>query len=223
MGSDVHGRKYIRKINQFMASGVWNKTIIKSKRMKTSLNCSKAEVIPNGVDMGLFKPIDKIESRHKTGFSIDKKIIVFIADPDRDEKNFELAKSSVAYYNRENPTNQAELCIVNQIEHQQVPVYINASDVVILTSKWEGSPNIIKEAMACNVPIVSTDVGDVKEIIGATEGCFVCKADYKEIGSAISRALKFDRTEGRIHITHLDSREISSKLVEIYKKLINDK
>lgn len=223
MGSDVHGSSYIRKFNRFMAVSFWNSTIVKSERMKINLRYQNAEVIPNGVDMDMFKPLDRMKSREKSGFYSNTKIIAFIANPNRYEKNFELAQKSVDHYNAENPNSPIELRVIDRIEHHQVPIYINASDVVLLTSRWEGSPNIIKEAMACNVPIVSTDVGDVKEVIGKTEGCFVCSSDHMEISSAVAEALKYDRTNGREQIAHLDSRKIANLLVSIYNRLINDK
>ncbi|MBM3434812.1 MAG: glycosyltransferase family 4 protein [Bacteroidetes bacterium] len=220
MGSDVHGRGYIRILNRLMANLFWDVTIVKSQKMKSTLRYDKVEVIPNGVDIEIFKPLDKKESRNKIGFDPEIKIIIFVANPKRYEKNFELARQSIDLYNDQNKDNMVELRIIENIEHHQVPLYINASDLVLLTSRWEGSPNIIKEAMACNIPIVSTDVGDVREIIGDIKGCFVCKPDYKEISSAVKRALKFDRTQGRERIGYLDSREISNSLLNIYKKVI---
>ena len=100
-------------------------------------------------------------------------------------------------------------------------IYFNASDLVLLTSFWEGSPNVIKEAMACNVPIVSTDVGDVKEVIGKTEGCYITSFDPEDVAEKIKLALKFGkRTTGIEDIKHLESSLIAKKIIKIYKSVL---
>jgi glycosyltransferase involved in cell wall biosynthesis len=102
--------------------------------------------------------------------------------------------------------------------------YYNASDVALLTSFDEGSPNVIKEAMACNCPIVSTNVGDVQEVIGNTEGCFVCNADAGEIANKVEIILKNrNRTNGRDHIQHLRSEKVASRIKDIYLSVISKK
>ena len=79
---------------------------------------------------------------------------------------------------------------------------------MILTSFSEGSPQIIKESMACNCPIVSTDVGDVRDVIGETEGCYICSYDPKDVADKIKLALTYSeekgRTNGRKRIIELD-------------------
>jgi teichuronic acid biosynthesis glycosyltransferase TuaC len=94
--------------------------------------------------------------------------------------------------------------------------------VVLLTSLWEGSPNVIKEAMACNTPIVSTDVGDVKEIIGKTEGCFITSFDPEDVSDKIKKALEFGkRTTGREDIKHLESGVVAKRIIAIYKNVLD--
>ena len=105
--------------------------------------------------------------------------------------------------------------------------YYSAADVVLLTSVTEGSPNVIKEAMACNCPIVSTDVGDVREVLGNTEGCYISGLDPVEVAEKTKKALEFSytkgRTKGRQRIIELglDSESIAKKIVEVYKKALN--
>jgi teichuronic acid biosynthesis glycosyltransferase TuaC len=93
-----------------------------------------------------------------------------------------------------------------------------------LTSLHEGSPNIIKEAMACNCPIVSTDVGDVRDVVSGTEGCYVTTYDPEDIAEKLKSALQFNkRTAGREKIQHLDSNIIAHKIISIYKTILTDK
>jgi glycosyltransferase involved in cell wall biosynthesis len=98
---------------------------------------------------------------------------------------------------------------------------MNAADALILTSLNEGSPNVIKEAMACNCPIVSTDVGDVRDIIGNTQGCFVTNFDYTEIADKIYEATNYGTTNGSNMIKNLTSKTIAGKIIDIYKNTIN--
>ncbi len=107
------------------------------------------------------------------------------------------------------------------IENKLFPLYLNACDVFVLTSFNEGSPNVIKEAMACNVPIVSTDVGDVKEVILDTEGCFITSYDPVDVANKIDKAMAFNMsTKGRENIEFLESNVIANNLISIYREVI---
>ena len=95
-------------------------------------------------------------------------------------------------------------------------------DMALMTSFSEGSPQFIKEAMACNLPIVSTDVGDVKEIIQKTEGCYICKNEPEDVAKKIELALDFaKKTTGREKIQHLDNRIIAEKIIQVYQNVLN--
>ena len=105
-----------------------------------------------------------------------------------------------------------------------MPVYLNAADVLLLTSKWEGSPNILKEAMACNCPIVSTDVGDVKWLLGDLEGHYLSSFDAVDFSKKIKQAFIFGkRTCGRkrIYELGLDSENIADRIITIYNMVIS--
>jgi len=102
--------------------------------------------------------------------------------------------------------------------------YINASNVLILPSITEGSPNIVKEAMACNVPVVATDVGDVCEVIGRTKGCKVCPSDPDALADALADALLFpEQTTGRTDIAHLENSIVAKQVIAVYDEAIKQK
>jgi teichuronic acid biosynthesis glycosyltransferase TuaC len=224
MGSDVHGKSYVRWINKLFSKLFWNRTIVKSERMKSRLGYDKSVVIPNGVALEIFKPIDRMESRKAVGIkNYTDKIAVFIANPSRYEKNFDLAQKSINHYNTLNPQKRIVLISINNADHSEIPSFINAANIVLLTSRWEGSPNIIKEAMACNIPVVSTDVGDVREVIKNTDGCYVTDPDYKMIAGSLEKAVQHDRTNGREKVMHLDSKIIAELLVKTYSEVIHGK
>jgi glycosyltransferase involved in cell wall biosynthesis len=103
--------------------------------------------------------------------------------------------------------------------------YLNAADVLVQTSFAEGSPNVIKEAMACNCPIVATPVGDVQEIIGDTEGCYLCSFDPIDLKYKIEKVLRAGkRTSGRDRILRigLDMETITNRLLNLYNEVVTD-
>jgi glycosyltransferase involved in cell wall biosynthesis len=185
--------------------------------MKQHLQLNDVAVIPNGIDLKKFKPLEKKMALKHTMFSKTKNII-FVANPGRPEKNFKLAKEAVDKLDNPN----IQLHPVNNISHDDLVFYYNAADVLILTSLWEGSPNVIKEAMACNCPIVSTDVGDVKNLIDTTEGCFLTAFDVYDVAEKLDLAIKFNRrTQGREAIKLLDSNIIAEQLIQLYNSVLS--
>jgi glycosyltransferase involved in cell wall biosynthesis len=109
---------------------------------------------------------------------------------------------------------------------EEVALLLNAVDVMLMTSLSEGSPQIIKEAMACNCPIVSVPVGDVEDVIGYTPGCFIATYEPTDIAAKLRQVLQSGkRTEGRNRVLTLglDGDTIASKIQDIYKRLITDK
>lgn len=219
MGSDTQMNIFWKRVIKLFYRFRWKVTIVKSARMKKSISLDNAFVIPNGVDSELFKPIDKNIAKMKVGFNDKKRHIIFVANPERSEKNYPLAKKAVALINNDS----VELNAVSSVNQSVIPYYMNAANILLLTSLWEGSPNVIKEAMACNCPIVSTDVGDVKEVIGKTEGCYICSYDPGDVVDKIKRALEFGkRTDGREKIKHLDQKIIAEKIIGVYNKVLDN-
>ena len=219
MGSDVKKSGLWRFIIKYFIMHKWKKTIVKSKDMKLTLGIDKVEVIPNGVDLDIFRPMNKNDCRKELGWDIGKKIILFAADPKRPEKNFSLAKKATETLNIQD----VELKVVYPVPHKDIPIYLNATDLLLSTSLWEGSPNIVKEAMACNCPIVSTNVGDVKWLLDGVEGCFITTNDPKDVADKIKKALNFrGKTKGREKLISLglDSEHIAKKIIQVYEEVI---
>jgi len=221
MGSDVKKSGLWRFIIKYFIMHKWKKTIVKSKDMKLALEIDKVEVIPNGVDLDIFRPMNKNDCRKELGWDIEKKIILFAADPKRPEKNFSLAKKATENLNIQD----VELKVIYPVPHKDIPLYLNAADLLLSTSLWEGSPNIIKEAMACNCPIVSTDVGDVKWLLDGVEGCFITTNDPNDIANKIRKALDIKgKTKGREKLISLglDSKNIAKKIVSVYEEVMRE-
>jgi teichuronic acid biosynthesis glycosyltransferase TuaC len=222
MGSDTYSNILFNYLIRFFYRFYWHQTIVKTIRMKENLKLHKAIVLPNGVDMERFRLIDKELARKQVGFISDKKYVIFVADPSRPEKNFRLAKQAVDIIGNENVI----LYPVFGAPNEMISFYMNAADVLIITSLWEGSVNVIKEAAACCLPIISVDVGDVKEVIGNIEGCFICNFNAEDSANKIKTALAFNqRTNGRQRIMdlQLDSISIAGRIIDVYKSITNNR
>jgi len=220
MGSDVQESGLWRLIIRYFIKHKWKKTIVKSEEMKTKLEINQVEIIPNGVDLELFKPMDKDNCRKKLGWAIEDKIILFAASPQRTEKNFSLAQDAIDTLN----IKDIELKVVYNVAHKEMPIYLNASDLLLSTSLWEGSPNVIKEAMACNCLMVSTNVGDVKWLLDGIEGCYITSNDPNDVADKIKKALDFKgKTSSREKLISLglDSEHIAKRIIKIYEVAIS--
>lgn len=159
------------------------------------------EVIPPGVDIELFRPMDRMPCRRTLGLPEHEQIIFFPANPGRGfNKGYELVQRALTYL-----THPVHLVTGGSIPHDQMPLYMNAADAVVQTSRFEASPMVVKEAMACNRPLVSTNVGDVSEIFGGTPGCFICDTEPRDVAEKIKGAFGFDERmiQGRARVLEL--------------------
>lgn len=223
MGSDVKkGWIYRLLIKLFAFIFSWKTIIVKSDDMKKSLKIDKAMVIPNGVDLLRFKELDRAECLKKLGWNKNKHHLLFPANIVRPEKNFKLLEGAFA----ELKDDDIEVHWFNRVPNEETPYWYNAADVVVMTSLWEGSPNAIKEAMACDCPIVSTEVGNVRWLFGNTQGCFFTEYSPSDCANKIKIALAFKgKTQGRQRIIDLGLSNdlVAKRLVEIYQQAIIQK
>jgi teichuronic acid biosynthesis glycosyltransferase TuaC len=196
-----------------------DETILSSSHLAKYLPRKRFHVIPCGVDLDVFKPLDRDEARETLGICKDSRIILFAANPQRSVKRYWVAEQAVRLLDRSQRT---ELLVAGKVSHHQMPLYINAADVIILTSKHEGSPTIIKEALACNVPIVSVDVGDVRQQLAGVSGCVVCNSDDPaQIAVGLDTVLRAGaRTNGRTVAESLDEKLLVRKVIKLYERVL---
>jgi len=181
----------------------------------------KISVITFGINFDLFKPIPQAKAREKLGFPSDKKLVLFPSNPQRIEKRFDIFNRAVELLQKENHNIMPVILSNNRRPYSEVPLVMNACDVLVLTSDSEGSPTVIKEALACNLPIVSVDVGDAREVIKDAANCYICKQEPVNIAEGIKLVLNNGiRTAARNNIKHLSAKKIARKIIELYKKII---
>ena len=187
-----------------------DRVILVSEEQKLKLGNKKAHVIPCGIDFELFRPMEKKEARKQLGLSPEKKLVLWAGDNTRSEKRYDIVEAALAIAQQNDSS--IELVLVTGLSHEMVSVYMNACDVILLVSDGEGSPMVIKEAMACNLPIVSTRVGDVADVISNTNGCYLCSQDPVEIAEKLHLVLRSPgRTNGREMVKHLEQGVIAKK------------
>jgi glycosyltransferase involved in cell wall biosynthesis len=116
---------------------------------------------------------------------------------------------------------KCELHVLRNVSYAEVPTWINASDVLLLTSIHEGSPTIVKEALACNLPIVSVDVGDVRERIEGIEGCYIARPEPHDLAAKLSLvASSAVRIDGRPAVQRLSLEHIAIRLADFYRDVL---
>lgn len=194
--------------------------IVVSESLGRRLNGKEFTVIPSGLDLELFRPLPRDECREKLGLPNDKKLALFAASTiENPRKRFGLAKAAVKLLEGKH---DVRIIVANKVDHSQIPVYMSACDVLLLTSMHEGSPNVVKEALACNLPVVSVDVGDVRERLNGVSGCRLCTDDSPTtIAAALDEVLSSgSRTNGRDFAETLDENNITDQVIRVYRRIL---
>jgi len=186
--------------------------------MKSRLRLASAEIIPNGVDFNAFRPIDRNEARRALGLDQQKKYVLFPYDPTEQRKRYDLIQMAVAKAQTSDPA--IEILHARGVPRERMPLYMNAADVLVLASVFEGSPNAVKEAMAVNLPVVAVDVGDVRELIGHTEGCYIVLREAEPMAEKIVEVCgRPERTRGREDIARLSIENVARQVVKVYARV----
>lgn len=217
-GSDINEKKVLPFSKLAMHLSTWN-IFVSVRTIEIAKPKEKYSLLPCGVDLSDLQFTAKAEARHQMHLNQSKRYVLFAGAFDNGVKNAGLAKECVHLLKDDN----VELLELKGFTRDEVTLLMCAVDALLMTSVSEGSPQVIKEAMACGCPIVSVDVGDVKERIAGIEGCFVAETrDAKEITDLLKKAIAFKgKTNGREKIITdgLDNRLVAERLMEIYKSI----
>ena len=235
MGSDLLGTpvnpdgklstfsRMMIKVHRGLAPRV-NQVIVKSHQMAQVIHPTPCHVIPNGVDTELFQPRDRDTTRGELGWSTEKPYVLFPGNPDDPRKGFKLATAAL------DVTKKQLGCDVETVSLRGVPPdtvakYMAACDAMWMTSLLEGSPNVVKEAMACDLPVVGVEVGDVAELLTGVQGSFVCERDAEQLGGRMAEAISARVAPGGrngLFERSLDDVSIAKRIVEVYRIALGD-
>lgn len=195
----------------YVAQHIYEKCIFKKKKNYCILPC--------GVNLNECVITPKEEARAKLGFERDKKYILFGGDFNNLRKNFPLLREAIELTGRKDIVTLE----MKGMSREQVCLHMSACDLFALPTKSEGSPQALKEAMACNCPILATDVADIKHLLGNIQGHYLCDFDPNDVAEILSQALQFhSQTEGRKRIIELGlSNDIVAKqIISLYKSVL---
>lgn len=166
-------------------------------------------VIPTGVDIGIFKPAPKSTARSRLGWGDTDPVVLFNAGNSPKVKRLDLAEKAVAEARKSLPAIKL-VVLRGDIPPEDVPLYHNAADVLLVTSDFEGSPTIVQEAVACGLPVVSVEVGDVPEMLRSVIPSKIVPRDAVLIGAALHEIISLKQ---RSNGPEIASKEISSSVV----------
>jgi glycosyltransferase involved in cell wall biosynthesis len=234
LGSDLLGRprpdgsysrpERIRRALLRRQSRLAAHTITKSREMESALPVglrSRNSVLPNGVDTARFRPIDQATARRELGLPLEGRMALFAADPDIACKRYGLAAAAVDDARRK--IQDLRLEVVRGVAPDRMPFLMNAADCLLLTSSTEGSPNVVKEALMCNLPVVATPAGDVAELLEGVTPSYVCEPTEAALAEALVECLESGRrSNGREVSGRLDARVVADSLLAIYKHIAPD-
>jgi glycosyltransferase involved in cell wall biosynthesis len=179
----------------------------------------KIRVIPSGIDLNRFKPMDSLACKNKLGWKLESFHVVFASSSGDPVKRPRLAQAAVEHSKRLGCP--AEFHFITGIPSSEVPLWMNAADALLMTSLHEGSPNVVKEALACGLPVVSVEVGDVVEQINGMEGCHLSAPEPAALASQLRsvwmRGKRLDCHEKREDLSALS---VAWKLEQFYKEII---
>lgn len=216
-GSDLLSRRnrLIGPMVARWAAGV----IVMSEEMRRVSRRADAQIIPFGVDLELFRPQPMGRCRVDLGLPLGDKLVLFPWDPGRPEKRFDVVKAAVERLQQD--PGAVRLLTVWDEPPETIVKYMNACDALVLASDREGAPMAVREAIACNLPVVSVDVGDVRQVIGDIEGCYLCRQDAGDLAQKLRMALdRGHRLDAAPMARNLDVRRASERVIEVYDRVL---
>lgn len=220
-GSDINSKGWVLYLSKFaMYLSAFNIFVNEKMIEIADYNKKNKTVIPCGIDSKTIKSIPRAEARIKLGIAPQTQFGLFSSSFDNAIKNYPLARDAVK------EIKDLELKELKGFSREDVNLMMNACNFLILTSLSEGSPQVIKEAMTCGTPIVSVDVGDVKYVLGDTEGCYIAERNPSDIAKKIVFALSFKgKTNGQQRIIDLGlcNHDIAHRIYDIYLNIKSKK
>lgn len=208
-----------RELSRYAARHA-DEIVCKSEALRAALpyarDRTRAHVLPNGVDTTRFRPGSRVAARQRLGLDAGERLVLFPHTPHVARKRLDLAQAAIAALEQRGVV--ARLWVVQGVPHAQMPDYYQAADCLLLTSEQEGSPNAVKEALCCDLPVVSVDVGDVRQWIEGGRGSVLVAAAPEAIADGLARVLsQTSPPDGQRIRDELSAERIARKLISVYQ------
>ena len=194
--------------------------VVMSEAMRRDLGVD-CEVVPHGVDLDLFRPSSSSAARAELGWDDGTRHVLFPYPSDREVKDYPRAERVVERTGGR-LGGSIELHTVSGVPHESMPTYLNAADVLLLTSKHEGSPNVVKEALACDLPVVTTDVGDVRDRLDGVSPSAVCVGDDELVDALCDVLRSRGRSNGRQAVEALSLERTAQAYLDVYRRVLGE-
>lgn len=211
-GGDVHipWQRQITRLGAWQADAV----LYCSRRMERTLGIP-GDIVSPGIDGDFFRPRDRDEARRRLGWRPEDRVVLFPSDPSRWDKDFPLFEATIARAR----TAGVRVATFGGVPHEDLPWMYSGADAMLLTSRMEGSPTVVKEGLSCGLPVVSVDVGDVEEQLGGLPHCHVVpRRDPEKLASALDDTLaaleRVPRPKG------LDHASVARRVRAIYDRVL---
>lgn len=178
-----------------------------------------ATVLPSGVDAEVFRPAPQREMRLRLGWQEQDRIVLFNAGGEGRNKRLDLAQAATNEARRWEPALRLEV-LDGTVPPDRIPAMMNAADCLLVTSDAEGSPTVVQEALATNLPIVSVDVGDIAERLEGVAYSRIARRDTQSLGRALADVVTPPRrSDGRRRVAEFSSQRIARELGRLYRDI----
>jgi glycosyltransferase involved in cell wall biosynthesis len=170
------------------------------------------EVLPCGVDTDRFSPVPRSEARRSLGLDPAGRYLLFPSNPERPEKRFDRAQEVAG---------DLSLLVLRDANPDQVPLWVNAADAVLVPSEREGFGLAVLEALACDVPVLATPVGIAPEAIRGIDGALCAPFDARAWRAALDSILSSPnpRVAGRAAAERYSARKMAARVLDAWQKL----
>lgn len=174
-----------------------------------------AAVLPCGPDLGRFRPLPREQARRELGLDQDGRYLLFPANPDRPEKRADRARELADACG-------AELLTGGSIEPDRMPLWVNAANAVLVTSDYEGFGLAAIEALACDVPVLSTAVGIAPYALAGIAGALCAPFDLSRWRDAVQPHLTAadPRIEGAVRAASLSAARMAERTIVAYRDVL---
>jgi glycosyltransferase involved in cell wall biosynthesis len=222
--------KYSMRLKSWALRGADRVIAVQRKMVGRVLGEAAGEVmqtvIPAGIDLERFAPGDRGAARRRMDWPEAGVCVLFPCDPAKPEKRADLAQSGFELWKQTLPPAERELAwleLGGGIDYGRMPDAIRACNVVLTPTDYEASPTVIKEALACERPVVSTDVGDVREAYGGLAGVRMCDWTAESVAAALRDALAVEGPFGgreRLIERGLGLEQVARQVEGIYREVL---